>query len=424
MMKKYLTQHIVGAFLIDEKGEVIKKSFSNKDIDENVEEMLQFESGNLTKQIIGLIEDISSGDTVVVETDALSRALLKQKPSLNVVVEKNAEVFRTFRGKIREIAISGGFFKGEDEFQMYIHQFNMEYTRRKLRKAAQKRDQLAAQAIRAIDDLDKTYNLFVIRLREWYSVHFPELDNLVPNHEQYVRLVAELGHRDNFEVSSIVNLGFSQDKAEKLTDAAKKSIGADLSDFDIKPIQTLARMAWDTYVLREDLAGYIESVMKEVAPNITALVGSLLGARLISLAGSLENLAKLPASTIQVLGAEKALFRALKTGSRPPKHGIIFQYPEIHKAPRWQRGKMARTLAAKLAIAAKVDAFTGRWIGDKLVEDLQKRLEEIKKIYAKPPAKKPTEAVQQQTRPEAKRREFPKQKKMKGKKRGFGGKRE
>ncbi len=128
--------------------------------------------------------------------------------------------------------------------------------------------------------------------------------------------------------------------------------------------------------------------MKEVAPNITALVGPLLGARLLSLAGGLDELARLPASTIQVLGAEKALFRALRTGGKPPKHGVIFQYPDIHRSPRWQRGKIARALAAKLAIAAKVDAFTGRYIGDVLVQQLRKRIEEIKKLYAKPPVRK------------------------------------
>jgi len=150
--------------------------------------------------------------------------------------------------------------------------------------------------------------------------------------------------------------------------------------------------------LRRELTDYISTVMKEVAPNITALVGPLLGARLISLAGSLESLARLPASTIQVLGAEKALFRALRTGGKPPKHGVIFQYPDIHRSPRWQRGKIARALAAKLAIAAKVDAFTGRFIGDKLREELRRRIEEIKKVYAKPPKRRPVEVRPQRER--------------------------
>ena len=264
----------------------------------------------------------------------------------------------------------------------------IELTRRKLRKAAEKRDLLAVQAIRAIDDIDKTINLFVARLREWYSLHFPELDDLVREHPDYVKIVAQLGHRDNITKEALVKLGFSEGKAERIVEAAKKSIGADLSDFDIAKIQTLASIIAELYRLRNELTEYIENVMKEVAPNITALVGPLLGARLLSLAGSLEDLARLPASTIQVLGAEKALFRALRTGGKPPKHGVIFQFPAIHRSPRWQRGKIARALAAKLAIAAKVDYFTGRFIGDKLKEELEKRIEEIKKLYAKPPARK------------------------------------
>jgi len=128
--------------------------------------------------------------------------------------------------------------------------------------------------------------------------------------------------------------------------------------------------------------------MDEVAPNIRALVGSLLGARLIALAGGLTSLAKLPASTVQVLGAEKALFRSLRTGTRPPKHGIIFQHSIIHEAKRWQRGKVARALAGKLTIAARIDAFSGKYGGDALKIDLEKRIDEIKEKYAEPPPPK------------------------------------
>ncbi len=136
--------------------------------------------------------------------------------------------------------------------------------------------------------------------------------------------------------------------------------------------------------MRQKLETYLDSVMEEVAPNIRVLVGSLLGARLIALAGGLNNLAKMPASTIQLLGAEKALFRSLKTGARPPKHGIIFQHSLIHEAKRWQRGKMARALAGKLAIAARTDAFSGKYAGDKLQTDLEKRISEIKERYNEP----------------------------------------
>jgi len=184
-------------------------------------------------------------------------------------------------------------------------------------------------------------------------------------------------------------LGLSQDRAKRIYDAASKSVGAEMSDWDLEPIRTYAEIYVQLSDLRNKLSQYIDEAMVEVAPNVRELVGSLLGARLIMLAGGLMRLALLPASTIQVLGAEKALFRALRTGSRPPKHGIIFQFPEIFRAPRWQRGKIARALAAKLAIAAKADAFTGNFIAPRLKEDLMKRIQEVKTVYAKPPPRKP-----------------------------------
>jgi nucleolar protein 56 len=129
----------------------------------------------------------------------------------------------------------------------------------------------------------------------------------------------------------------------------------------------------------------MDASMEEVAPNVKSLVGSLLGARLIAIAGGLSNLARKPASTIQVLGAEKALFRSLKTGTRPPKHGIIFQHTLLHDAKRWQRGKIARALAGKLAIAARSDAYGGRYIGQDLKANLERRIKEIEEKYSEPP---------------------------------------
>jgi nucleolar protein 56 len=130
---------------------------------------------------------------------------------------------------------------------------------------------------------------------------------------------------------------------------------------------------------------YLDDTMEEVAPNIKAMVGSLLGARLIAIAGGLTNVAKMPASTIQVLGAEKALFRSLKTGTLPPKHGIIFQHTYLHDAKRWQRGKIARALAGKLAIAARIDAYGHRDISESLKTKLDMRIAEIREKYSEPP---------------------------------------
>jgi nucleolar protein 56 len=162
-------------------------------------------------------------------------------------------------------------------------------------------------------------------------------------------------------------------------------MGAELTEADLLQIQFLAKNTLDMYKLREGMETYIDKTMEEVAPNTKTIVGALLGARLIAIAGGLQNLARKPSSTMQVLGAEKALFRSIKTGARPPKHGLIFQHTLIHDAQRWQRGKIARAIAGKLAIAVRTDAFAGKYAGDKLKKALDKRIEEIRKKYPEPP---------------------------------------
>ena len=386
----YLAELPIGAFALDSDGSLVEYELAPKSIDEAVAEALKAEEGDLSTPALRLLEKLRGRyDTIVVEYDETARRV--SKLGFDVEVEPGNNVAFKAREEMEKLALEAKMFDSPEEFAEWLHGLELEYTRRKLRSAAQKRDMLAAQAIRAIDDIDRTTNLFVARLREWYSIHFPELNDLISEHEDYVKVVAELGHRDNMTVENLVKLGFSEEKARKIAEAARNSIGADLSDFDIEAIRTLAKITSDLYRLRRQLTTYIEQVMKEVAPNITALVGPLLGARLISLAGGLDKLARMPASTIQVLGAEKALFRALRTGGKPPKHGVIFQYPDIHRSPKWQRGKIARALAAKLAIAAKVDAFTGRYIGDQLREELRRRIQEIKRIYAKPPKRRQPE---------------------------------
>lgn len=259
--------------------------------------------------------------------------------------------------------------------------------RTKIRAASEKRDRLVAQAVSALDEIDKNVNITVSRVREWYGLHFPELDSLVPDHRQYMEIVKNFGRRSNIDPEAASKVVQAENKGRAIYEAAMKSMGAEVNDYDLKQIVDLAEINLKTYESRDSMEKYIDEVMREIAPNVRELAGATLGARLIALAGSLENLAKKPASTIQVLGAEKALFRSLKTGARPPKHGIIFQHQYLHSAERWQRGKIARALAGKLSIAARVDAFGGEFIADKLKSSVEKRIAEIKKKYAKPPAK-------------------------------------
>jgi len=254
----------------------------------------------------------------------------------------------------------------------------------RVKKAVEKRDLVVVQTIQTIDDLDKMLNLFMSRIREWYGLHFPELDRLIDKHETYARLVANLGRKNSFTLENLEKEGLHRAKVKRIVKAVQPSMGAELAEEDIDQIRVMCKNTLSLYDMRQKLETYLDSAMEEVAPNIRVLAGSLLGARLIALAGGLNNLAKMPASTIQLLGAEKALFRSLKTGARPPKHGIIFQHALIHEAKRWQRGKMARALAGKLAIAARTDAFSGKYAGDKLQTDLEKRISEIQERYNEP----------------------------------------
>jgi len=388
MSRVFVVDTLIGSFAVDENGNIVEYALYPKDLGKIVEEMVALENGQPTSALKELAEKLAKkfdpqSTTVVIEDPDVGKVFSEK--GFKVEVIPGADPIAKVREQLPQIAVKLGFVSSEDEYGEFVHKLNLELTRRKLRKYAQKRDLLAIQAIRAIDDIDKTLNLFAARLREWYSIHFPELDDIVRDHYEYAKIVAYIGSRDAMTVEALTKIGVPEGRAKRIVEMASKSIGAELSEMDLKVIQRVANIWLDLYNLRRDLTDYISQVMKEIAPNITALVGPLLGARLLSLAGSLEELAKLPASTIQVLGAEKALFRALRTGGKPPKHGVIFQFPEIRRAPRWQRGKIARALATKLAIAARVDFFTGRYIGDELKKKLMERIEEIKKLYPKPP---------------------------------------
>ncbi|MCS7123919.1 MAG: C/D box methylation guide ribonucleoprotein complex aNOP56 subunit [Candidatus Bathyarchaeota archaeon] len=385
-MKATVIPALFGLLAFDEDNRLVARSLFPKKPEEAAKTMLEIESGKAVKEVADLIAHLKNNGytTFVFENPALA-AEVKEKFAVSTEFLKVSEAGQLLRSNIENYAIETSFVKDYEEFQRWMHSVSMEIAKLKVKGAVEKRDLLVAQAIQSLDDLDKTINLFMSRVREWYGVHFPELDRLLEKHETYVRLVVNFGNREGFHAERLEKEGLPRQKAEQIDNAAKSSMGADLSDRDLAQIQALARTVLGLYDLRESMEKYIDDVMEEVAPNVKALTGALLGARLIALAGGLANLAKMPASTLQVLGAEKALFRSLKTGTRPPKHGIIFQHPYLHEAKKWQRGKIARALAGKLAIAARTDVFGGRYIGEELKADLEKRIEEIRQKYAEPP---------------------------------------
>ncbi len=250
-------------------------------------------------------------------------------------------------------------------------------TKKKVIEHYKGRDIHIIRAVNTLEDIDSVFNLLFEDIREWYSVHFPELERLVKGNETYLMLVAKLCNRTEFNKENILAYYSNKEQAEKIAKTAKKSIGSPLKEKDSKRISKLAEKCLSLKKQRNALCSYIESEMQKQMPAFTSIAGAILGARLLSEAGSIEKLAMMPSSTIQVIGAEKALFRHLKTGSKPPKHGIIFQHPLLRRVKRKNRGKMARTLANKLSIAAKEDFFGKKNNGKKLLEELEKKAREL-----------------------------------------------
>lgn len=390
-MKATIVESVIGFFGFGEDNKLIEQVFFSKDPLETAKKIRNIEEGKIIEEISTLINKLKTKgySNFVFDNKEIVRKI-QEKLNIEASFEKSSEASRIFRENFDNFALESKFFKNKDQIRAYIHNVSIELAKIKIKKTIEKRDLLVAQAVQSIDDLDKSLNLFMNRIREWFGLHFPELDRLLDKHETYARLIVNLGERNNFIEEKLEEEGLPKNKSHSIAEVAAASMGADISQDDLVQIQDVSSKVLNLYDLRQSLEGYVDSVMSDVAPNIRAIGGSLLGARLLSLSGGLLNLAKLPASTIQVLGAEKALFRALKTKALPPKHGIIFQHPLIHDAKRWQRGKIARALAGKLSIAARVDAFNGEFMGDKLKIELEKRIEEIKEKYEKPPLSSPT----------------------------------
>jgi len=223
-------------------------------------------------------------------------------------------------------------------------------------------------------------NTFSMRIREWYSYHFPELVKIVNENYMYAKVAKHIKDRKNLTDESLEGLEeIVQDssKAQAIIDASRMSMGMDISPVDLINIEMFASRVIALAEYRRSLQTYLQDKMENVAPNLRALMGDQVGARLISHAGSLTNLAKYPASTVQILGAEKALFRALKTKGNTPKYGLIFHSTFIGRAAQKNKGRISRFLANKCSIASRLDCFSDvptSVVGEHLKEQVEDRL--------------------------------------------------
>jgi len=326
----YLVISVAGLFVFNEDDKLIKFKSFKKDPQEIAEILLNRESPE--------IEDL-------------------KKEYEDLVIKQPNKATKYFRENFRKLVLETKFVENEKELNKILNEIGIAQAIKQISKL-ERRDKLIIQTVSALNDLDKILNFMSERLREWYGLHYPELD--IKDHEKFASKIAEFGARQNFKEFS-------------------KSMGMELKKDDVEVLQSYAKGLEELYRIKGEITKYLEKIVPEEVPNINALLGSILAARLLTLAGSLERLAKMPSSTVQLLGAEKSLFKYLKGREvkRPPKFGLIFLHPDISNSKKEFQGKIARLLSSKIALAARADFYTKKDMSQELLEDYKEKLKKI-----------------------------------------------
>ncbi len=325
-----------GTFIIQKK-EVLDKKLFSKDAEVIAEKKFQMEKGEILEE---------------------EKELYDKWGEVYVSSERLTELGKLYQGELRYASILKEYSFNDSLLQEAL----LKLGSKKIRESIEFGEHMA-KAVNTAQDLNEIINIKLERLRDWYSLHFPELEKKGKD-EEYVELISKYGSRDKI---------LENEDIERIEDHT----GGEITEKESELYKKFAKGIKDDMEYREKIHDYVEKRMEDYAPNMTALTGPKLGGELIALEGSLKDLAKRPASTIQVLGAEKALFKHLNKGTKPPKHGVILQHPYVHRAPKDKRGKAARIFANKIAIAARLDYFEGEYKG----EELKKQVEEkIKKL--------------------------------------------
>ncbi|MFX1364693.1 MAG: C/D box methylation guide ribonucleoprotein complex aNOP56 subunit [Promethearchaeota archaeon] len=386
-MKSFIADTLIGIFAFDETGNILDFI----DFDDDHVKIVEFYSA-LENDVIQnafdnfILELKNSGFNEFIFDNAKLESLSSKKFEIKTILEPKSMELKEFRLNLEENLKKIGISKTREEILNQYKIVSEELTRIKVSQVSGHSDNIITQIITVLDVIKKSISLFSSHLREWYGLHFPELtDKIIDDNIILAEMVSKIGPRKNYTSKNIEEIfDFDEGKVKRLEQYAIESMGADI---DLNILQSYAEqiISLDTY--RQQLENYLEELMENTAPNVNFLIGSLIGAKLIAKAGGLQKLAYMPASRIQLLGAEKALYRFLKTGEKRPKHGLIFQWNQIRSAKIWIRGKIARIVAGKIALSAKVDFFSGEYIADVFSKEIEDKIRELEKKYPNPPKK-------------------------------------
>ena len=348
-MECYVTYSIKGFYAFDEDLNLIAEKLFNED--EILEKLIEIEEKEIPKEESEIIEELAANYDII-----------------NIESNKRASDYRIDNIKIQNPNKAGEYLRSNfDEFDLNMgNEYYQKLAIYKMKKAQSGEDKHLIQAINSIDEIDESISKLIERIREWYALYFPEMD-VIKNNNTYIKLISENKTKEN--IIEAKKDAFPQDMLD---------IEDDIDPADLDIMNNYAKSIYELQKTRTDIENYIDTKMESIAPNLRLLVGSSLGAKLISHAGGLKRLATYPSSTVQIMGAEKALFRHLKSGDRPPKYGLIYQHPQVRGAKWWNRGKIARMLAGKISLAVRKDVFT-KDFNPEIYDEFINKTEEIEK---------------------------------------------
>ena len=387
-MRCYIIDSLIGIFAIDDGGNFLNYIDFLDDIQRSINFYNSLNKDTLSEEYLDFMSELkNSGFDDFVFDNRKLRDLTMQDSGYNTSFEKLSLEFKNFRFNLSDELKKIGITKTRDEILSFFKTVEERLIKEQISQFGSKGDVEVVQIIETLDILKKSISLFSSRMREWYGLHFPELvDKIIEDNVLIAKLISVLGNRDNFTYSKLnQEFGFKEARIKMLENLASKSMGADI---DLRIIKKYADEILSLNEFTHELEAHLDLVMEQLAPNLFALIGGLIGAKLIAKAGSLKKLAFMPASRIQLLGAEKALYRFLKTGEKRPKHGLIFQWNLIRGSKPWNRGKISRVISGKIAISAKVDYFGGEFVADVLSKAINEKIQEIEAKYPKPPLKR------------------------------------
>jgi len=386
-MKSYIADTLIGIFAFDQIGNILNFIDFGNDTQKIIEFYIDITNSILQPIYKEFLVDMKNSgfDEYIFDNNEL-KVLTSQIEGCKTIFERISPELKNFRLNLEIQLKKIGMTKTKDEILTIYKKISQELTKKKVSEMSGNFDNILIQVTSTLEVIKKSISLFSSHLREWYGLHFPELtDKVIEDNIILAKLISILGPRQKFTYENIKNnFEFNENKIQILQKYAVDSMGA---DFNLKIVQDYANQIISLDQYRQELEVFLTDLMEKVTPNMNEILGSLISAKLVAKAGSLKKLAFMPASRIQLLGAEKALYRFLKTGEKRPKHGLIFQWNKIRSAKPYHRGKIARVVAGKVGLSAKIDYFSGDFIGDKLASEVNSKIKEIAEKYPDPPKK-------------------------------------